>query len=275
MKKTISVIILTLFCGFAFAQQWIGNTNTTNMVMLEDSEFAIAPKHCQSDIEGLISKIKFYRTTYDTYACDTYTLRIYENPNLQIVDEQNGYYDLQSCGTEVYSQEFTATEEGWIEVPLTTPYAIGEADFWISIQMHGEGMLVIGGQANAVEDQYYYTCEDNFVWYWSFPYFYDSEYNRLLYSCALAAYNGEPTDIAENAPISCTIFPNPMQDVVSINANQPIQTVSIFDVFGKLVSTFEVNEKSATLPVTNLSAGTYILKAQTATDIFTQKVIKK
>ncbi len=275
MKKIALFFLLLAFCSYTFAQQWIGNTDASNMVMLENSEFAIAPKHIQADAAGVISKVKFFRTTYSTYTCDTYTLRIYENPNLQLVNEQKGYYDIQSCGTEVYSQDFTVTDEGWVEVELTTPYTIGEADFWISIQMHGEGMLVIGGQTAAVEDDYFYTCEDNYTWYWSYTYFFDSEYNYLLYSCALAVLNGESTEIADAQPAVCSVFPNPTQDVVKVIAENTIQTVTVFDVFGKQVRAFDVDAAHATLPLADLPAGTYIFKMQTADDIFTRKIVKQ
>lgn len=127
MKKIALFFLLLAFCSYTFAQQWIGNTDASNMVMLENSEFAIAPKHIQADAQ----------------------------------------------------------------------------------------------------------------------------------------------------PAVCSVFPNPTQDVVKVIAENTIQTVTVFDVFGKQVRAFDVDAAHATLPMADLPAGTYILKMQTADDIFTRKIVKQ
>lgn len=65
MKKIALFFLLLAFCSYTFAQQWIGNTDASNMVMLENSEFAIAPKHIHADAAGCL--LRFPQS--DTRCC--------------------------------------------------------------------------------------------------------------------------------------------------------------------------------------------------------------
>ena len=180
---------------------WTGNVAVSSFVRLEDAEFAIAPRAFDQNLQGLMTKVKFYRNPYEEYNTTSYTLKIYERPNLVLVNESLGLYDLNSCGELVYEQSFTSTTTGWDEVELVEPYLITDDDFWVSIKMNGLGTVVIGNENNASEGDYFYTKMYEYVNYWSYSYFFNSAYDYILYDCGLAVYTTElnncnpPTDL--------------------------------------------------------------------------------
>ncbi|RFN59922.1 T9SS type A sorting domain-containing protein [Marixanthomonas ophiurae] len=69
-----------------------------------------------------------------------------------------------------------------------------------------------------------------------------------------------------------SVYPNPATDVINLNvpSSVELQNVSIFDVLGK-----EVKRASASqVSIADLSAGVYILKAETSAGELTEKIVK-
>lgn len=200
MKKLLfSLIAMLIMSTPAMAQAkngWTGNENVNSLTRLQDSEFAIVPRAIDPTLNGVMTKIKFYRQPYEEYNTNSYAIRIYENINLQLVDPTQGLYDISSCGDMVYEQPFICDGTGWQEIELDTPYQLPEGDFWVSIKMNGMGTLVFGGENEAVEGQYFYMDMINYTNYWRHTYFIASSYNEVLYSCGMCVYT-------EDAPQSC------------------------------------------------------------------------
>ena len=73
------------------------------------------------------------------------------------------------------------------------------------------------------------------------------------------------------------IFPQPASDFVNISfpENTTIYNLEVFDLFGELLFTRNINNslQNLTLPVNNLAQGTYLLKLNTHKGIITQKII--
>ena len=210
MKKCLSLCAALIFSTFVFAQNnfkldapkttqeegWVGNENVSNFSLFEDAEYVIAPRMFSPDLTGQIDAIKFYRNAYNEYNTTQYTLKIYENVNLQLFDQSLHLYYYESCGDLVYSQDFTAETNGWVTIDLDTPYNIKSGDFWVGIQMHGMGTIVTGDAGYSVEGMYYYTEMNNYVWYWSPTYFW-LNYEDVLYSCGFSVH------VVEGAPSQC------------------------------------------------------------------------
>jgi len=80
-------------------------------------------------------------------------------------------------------------------------------------------------------------------------------------------------DILENNKIS--VYPNPTTGIITIAANQSIETIHIFDVTGKLVYNQTNNTKQNNLEVdlTSLNNGIYFIHAQTANGKFSNSKI--
>lgn len=69
------------------------------------------------------------------------------------------------------------------------------------------------------------------------------------------------------------VYPNPTVDVVNFDVAGKINSVEVYDAAGKLVKVAKDGAKS--LNVTTLNKGSYVVKVQTETGSYTQKVIKK
>ena len=67
------------------------------------------------------------------------------------------------------------------------------------------------------------------------------------------------------------IYPNPIQDVLSVQTNEKINSVEIFDLTGK--SILKSSEK--TINTQTLAKGVYIVKVKTDNQEISQKIIKK
>ena len=70
------------------------------------------------------------------------------------------------------------------------------------------------------------------------------------------------------------IYPNPTSEILHISSYQPIDTISIYDLSGKLVCTKKILEDK-TVSISQLSSGLYIIKIQTDNTFEFKKVIKK
>ena len=219
MKKSLLIVAALIISSFMSAQQvlklenpeptnregWVGNTDVTNMAMMENTIMVMAPRQIDPDINGKITSLKFYRQEYQEYNTTSYTVKIYEGIDLKWYDENMNYYYFNSCGNEVYSQDYTASSEGWQTVELDTPYNIPDGEFWIGVQMNGEGMAVFGDQAGAVLGQYYYSDQYEFEWYWK-PSYFVVDWDEYLFSLGMAVFV-EPGD-----PVFC----NPVQNLEGI-----------------------------------------------------------
>lgn len=277
MKRTITLCLSLLLCITAFAQKWVGNTNASNMVPMEDSEFAIAPKAIAPGINGQITKVKFYRTTYDTYATNSYTIIIYENPDLQWADQQLGLFEITSCGTPVYTQEVTSDANGWVQVNLDTAYTITDAPFWVSVKMNGKGIIVVGDVDNAVEGEFFYSGRNNFIWNWSYPVFYDGSYNDyVLYSCALAVYtNGTLNIPEEELNQDVALYPNPNNGRFTVTLPQGTTRLEVYDAYGKLMCAEPVSDTMAQVDLSKAPNGFYFVRLQTEKGVIIRKVVKQ
>lgn len=216
MKKSLLIIAALIISSFASAQQvlklenpeqtnrdgWVGNTDLTYMAMMENTIMVMAPRQIDPDINGKITSLKFYRQVYNEYNTASFTVKIYEGIDLKWYDENMNYYYFNSCGNEVYSQDYTASSEGWQTVELDTPYNIPDGEFWIGVQMNGEGMAVFGDQAGAVLGQYYYSDQYEFEWYWK-PSYFVVNWDEVLFSMGLAVF------VEPGSPVSC----NPVQNL--------------------------------------------------------------
>jgi hypothetical protein len=71
-----------------------------------------------------------------------------------------------------------------------------------------------------------------------------------------------------------SIYPNPSQNVVNIESknNLNIESVKIFDLFGKLI--IEKTQNTNQVSVENLSNGIYIVEVASEGIIFKKKLIK-
>jgi hypothetical protein len=94
---------------------------------------------------------------------------------------------------------------------------------------------------------------------------------------AVAIRSNSATSVNENnvAENSISIFPNPAKSAINISANRKLISASIFDITGKIQSTYSLNnnEKSL-LDISSLSSGIYLIRVTTNDNsVITQKLI--
>lgn len=70
------------------------------------------------------------------------------------------------------------------------------------------------------------------------------------------------------------VYPNPVKDVINFSFHKEITTVSIYNLIGQEVITKSLNSNQASIDITGLSAGTYMVKVTSNNKVKTLKVIK-
>ncbi|MDD2622079.1 MAG: T9SS type A sorting domain-containing protein [Bacteroidales bacterium] len=73
-----------------------------------------------------------------------------------------------------------------------------------------------------------------------------------------------------------TIFPNPVNNELTIDNGQClIKEVYVYDVVGKTIKVFTVNNTNSTLDIGDISKGIYLIKIKTENEIITKKIVKE
>ncbi|EDP95952.1 T9SS type A sorting domain-containing protein [Kordia algicida OT-1] len=86
-----------------------------------------------------------------------------------------------------------------------------------------------------------------------------------------------PLSVEEFNNNQLTVYPNPTKNIVTINATQQLERVTIFDINGKLLKTVVAKngQLQMEIPLKQFSKGIYFLKIQTNLGTQTQKIIKQ
>lgn len=117
----------------------------------------------------------------------------------------------------------------------------------------------------------YFSWTRNFTsffyasWWWQSISLNDNE-GTWIYR---VTYNGETVDheftvgtlgVAENELNKVVMAPNPAYNLVNLQSVQPIQSVAIYDINGKLIQTSKANSTSFDLHLNGLQSGMYFIK---------------
>jgi PKD repeat protein len=79
--------------------------------------------------------------------------------------------------------------------------------------------------------------------------------------------------INEHSQNSVTVFPNPVKDLMTIQATSNIKEINLYDVTGQIVIAQTVNANKITISTSDLSAGIYSLKTILNTGTIIKKVV--
>jgi len=75
-----------------------------------------------------------------------------------------------------------------------------------------------------------------------------------------------------------SLYPNPAKEVVNVQCtmnNVQIETVEVFDVYGKLVNTVIVTENPTRINISGLADGMYFVRVTTEEGMVTKTFVKR
>ena len=75
----------------------------------------------------------------------------------------------------------------------------------------------------------------------------------------------------ENHELNTTIFPNPANNVLNINANSNINRVEVYNMMGQMVGSYNVNDVNTQISTTALANGVYTVRISTENGMSTKK----
>ena len=83
----------------------------------------------------------------------------------------------------------------------------------------------------------------------------------------------ENEDGVEEISSSFRIYPNPVSDILYINAETEIEEVIVYDIFGRQQST--VNGQQSSIDVSRLNTGIYFVRIKTNDEVVTKRFVKE
>ncbi|WP_299764953.1 T9SS type A sorting domain-containing protein [uncultured Dokdonia sp.] len=112
---------------------------------------------------------------------------------------------------------------------------------------------------------------------------FEADANQTYYAFAQASTSIQTINIDSDALLSTeeatiegfSFFPNPVEDILNINATQSIEQVVIYNITGQKVVEQEVNATNTQLSIGRLPTGIYLMTARSGAITSTYKVIKK
>ena len=80
--------------------------------------------------------------------------------------------------------------------------------------------------------------------------------------------------VSENEAINVAMYPNPTRDVVTILANDPLQSVGVYNLLGQQIVTKALNKTSqCTLHTSDLASGVYVVRIKTENGMAAKRLI--
>lgn len=124
-----------------------------------------------------------------------------------------------------------------------------------------------------------FSTEENPVVYWDIPGLYDVS----LYVENQAGDDSkieenyitifDPVSVNEDIDKSLVLYPNPVNNIIFIEADINIVSIQMVDLKGKIVKIINKSSKTHNIDVSNLGKGNYILKLYTTQDAFIRKIV--
>ncbi|MCL8536097.1 choice-of-anchor J domain-containing protein [Chryseobacterium gallinarum] len=87
--------------------------------------------------------------------------------------------------------------------------------------------------------------------------------------------SGNNLSVADVTKHKASVYPNPVKDILTIKSEGKISEISLFDLTGKLQKKEKMNSANATINVSDLSTGNYLLKIKEEGKEKIYKIIKE
>src|SRR5690606_32317610 len=70
-------------------------------------------------------------------------------------------------------------------------------------------------------------------------------------------------------------YPNPVQDILNLDASTKVKSITVYDISGRLIMTKNLNSAKSQVNMSVLTPGVYIVKAELESGSKSFKMIKK
>ena len=102
----------------------------------------------------------------------------------------------------------------------------------------------------------------------------EPEYTFTVTEAATYVAHFRYFDNVDDAMTTSQIFPNPFASTVSIRAEKAVKSVSVYDIYGRLVRVQEVSNSVIDLDLSDLSNGSYLLQIDFGDSTSTHRIVK-
>ncbi|MEX2349920.1 MAG: peptidoglycan DD-metalloendopeptidase family protein [Flavobacteriaceae bacterium] len=101
----------------------------------------------------------------------------------------------------------------------------------------------------------------------------DATYKGITKSTTFSI--NEPLDVNKEVIQNITFYPNPVTELLTINASQEIETINVYDLTGKLLLTsLPYGAMQTAIDMSNLSSGIYMVSLELGSEKVIYKIIK-
>jgi hypothetical protein len=94
----------------------------------------------------------------------------------------------------------------------------------------------------------------------------DNSDNSLAINWIASSSEALSTNGFDNSEVNFTVYPNPAEEKLMINSEQTIQEITIFNLLGQQIKTFQVSFKSGEINISELNTGIYFLNLKFIND---------
>jgi len=94
----------------------------------------------------------------------------------------------------------------------------------------------------------------------------DNSDNSLAINWIASSSEALSTNGFDNSEVNFTVYPNPAEEKLMINSEQTIQEITIFNLLGQQIKTFQVSFKSGEINISELNKGIYFLNLKFIND---------
>ncbi|MBA4317511.1 MAG: hypothetical protein C0412_03835 [Flavobacterium sp.] len=139
---------------------------------------------------------------------------------------------------------YTTTDSGWQNITLNYPAGLGKY-----------ALMVFMTDAGSAGNGYNNTATGTYL------------IDDISLSSALSTAKFDRTSIK--------MYPNPVRNTLTIDANSSIQKVSVYNILGQEVMSVSPKSNSATLQTGSLQKGAYMVRTEIDGNVSTSKIIKE
>ena len=162
-------------------------------------------------------------------------------------------WDNRPTGPEANAIEFSATNASNPALPATNPGT------WISYDIPLANFAVAVGNASR-NDLVQFVISSNL---------------GTVYYDNLYLYKGTPLGTASFEKSNIKMYPNPVKNILTIEANASINKISVYNILGQEVLTANPKSNSASLQTSELQKGVYMVRTDIDGNISTSKFLKE